>query len=164
MSKDRALRETSPVVKPVRGFPTLQFLATLLPDSELLLRSRSSTFEKGSFTNTALTPRETLGELLRSKGYQLCDGGRGMLFSSIHGVPMHSDDGHSVLWVLKTPRGVEGPQLLVEGEERMLYPGDVLLFNSRKRHGVIAYSPGTWTVFSCYVKKVTSKRKGLQNA
>lgn len=139
-------------------YPMLELVGRLTPDAELLSRALRPEFPVGDFNQPAPYPA-ALGAVLAERGYQFADyGGQGMLFGSMAGVTMHSDEMPSVLWVLggQINPDMTSHQLLVGSKTHTLSAGDVILFDARKRHGVIAADPGRWVIFSAYVRR---KRK-----
>ncbi|MBC8741677.1 hypothetical protein F6X40_34515 [Paraburkholderia sp. UCT31] len=135
--------------------PSLAELGWLAPDAALVRRAGNPRFAKGRFDNFVAVPGE-LEEFLATSGYQISDD-RSILFAASLGVPMHADDDWSVLWTQETPNRSYAVQFIVGGADVFLYPGQVLLFNARVRHGVIAAAPGRWSVFSANVRPLAKK-------
>ena len=139
--------------------PPIKAIGTLTPAPSLLATILSPNFRLGDFTEVAQAPVE-LRNFLATKGFKLreqdeADGG--LLFASVYGVSMHTDDHYSALWVLAASSNPEEPtQLIVGGEHVQLNAGDVLLFDSTTPHGVISCAPGVWAVFSAYVEELVA--------
>ncbi len=142
-------------------YPVLESIGALAPDERLLQGLSAPGFEVGSFCNGADAPQALLARLAE-RGYESDDHdhGRGMLFASEHGVCMHLDEKPAVLWALSGPQmaAPEGLQFLVGNKRHFLREGDVLLFDSRREHGVISTEAGLWAVFSMYVRRMRPPR------
>lgn len=136
------------------SFPMLELLGHLAPDPELLSSVLQPSFQLGDFCQSAPYPT-ALAALLAECGYEFADHGCGMLFASNAGVTLHVDEQPSVLWVLGGQINPDqtSHQLLVGSKDHTLEAGQVVLFDARKRHGVIAGEPGLWAIFSAYVRR-----------
>ena len=133
----------------------IKHIGELTPEPLLLAKILDASFRPGDFTNVAQAP-DNLKRLLAEQGYDIAthDDIGGMLFASNVGVPVHSDDQLSALWVLVEPDVPEHPtQIIVGGEVKDLSRNDVFIFDASVPHGVIASTTGLWAVFSTYVVK-----------
>jgi hypothetical protein len=146
-------------------FPILEHLGELAPAKALTDRAFDTNFNLDCFSESAIYPKEFI-EFLDGHGYEPDDyGSTGMLFASTFGVGMHCDEFPAALWVLggeiSTVR--ETHTLVVGGKHLALKPGSIILFDSRKKHGVIAGTPGRWAVFSTYVRRKKAKNSAACN-
>jgi hypothetical protein len=132
-------------------------LGKLKPEPLLLAQILDSRFEVGNFTNFAKAP-DTLKALLAEHGFEIDahdEKNGGLLFAHTMGVPMHTDEKTSALWVLTTPEVPECPNQFIVGADVVnLVRDEVHFFDATVPHGVIASAPGLWAVFSIYVRKL----------
>ena len=140
-------------------YPLIELIGTLDPELALLGRALTADFQVGEFTCGTPYP-ESLGVALGAAGLEFDDHGMGMLFASNHGVSLHTDEHPAVLWVLggSINQDQTTHQLLVGNKSHTLGIGQVLLFDARKLHGVIAAATGLWVVFSSYVRRTPAAR------
>jgi hypothetical protein len=134
-----------------------RYLGKLKPEPLLLAQILDSRFEVGTFTNFAKAP-DNFKTLLAEQGYKIDAGDKkngGLLFAHTMGVPMHTDEKTSALWVLTTPEVQEYPNQFIVGNDVVnLVREEVHFFDATVPHGVIASAPGLWAVFSIYVRKL----------
>lgn len=126
------------------------------PPESLLQAASSADFKLGLFTNGYAHPKELI-DCLESYGLEPDeDGALGMLFASLYGVTMHSDELPAILWVVGGSIDYElrTHEFIVDGEREFLEPGYVYLFDARMDHGVISSVEGLWCVFSTYIKLI----------
>ncbi|HDR9105968.1 TPA: hypothetical protein QDB04_002824 [Burkholderia vietnamiensis] len=145
-----------PVDGQVADGPELAVLGVLAPCPELLARVRSPEFALGDFNSTAKAPPAFAAYLARH-GYQMQAIDRdcgGLLFAHTAGVPIHTDECYSAMWVLEATDAPEDrTQVIVGGQYASLSAGDVVLFDARLPHGVIASNAERWAVLSVYIEK-----------
>lgn len=136
--------------------PQLAVLGALTPCPELLARVRRPEFALGDFNSTAKAPLAFVAYLAQH-GYQLRAIDRdcgGLLFAHTAGVPIHTDECYSAMWVLEaTDVPEDWTQVIVGGQYASLRAGDVVLFDARLPHGVIASNAERWAVLSVYIEK-----------
>ncbi|MBC8737225.1 cupin domain-containing protein [Paraburkholderia sp. UCT31] len=136
------------------GDALVRQIGRLAPDTSLLVRALGARFELNSFENGVEPPTAFVG-FLREAGYEIDNREPCLLFASLHGVGMHTDEQLTALWTLAAPVSDDGNiELVVGGEYQRLRAGEVLLFDASKPHGAIAGVPGLWCVLSVYVKPV----------
>jgi hypothetical protein len=139
--------------------PHIRPIGKLTPEPLLLAQILDARFAMNAFTNSARAP-DSLKALLAREGYELDDEDEthgGILFASTVGVPMHTDEKLSALWVLAASDIADFPsQFVVGGEYVDLQRNDVLIFDATVPHGLIASSAGLWAVFSIYVREATA--------
>lgn len=141
-----------------RTFPTIERIGNLPPYGPMLARAMAPEFPLRCFCQSAECP-SGLKAMIEAQGFEGDESfGGGMLFASDAGVTLHADEKPSVLWVLgglssSDPGAAPTHELIVGAKSLMISAGDVVLFDARKRHGVIAAEIGRWAVFSCYVRR-----------
>ena len=145
-------------------YPVLEKLGHLPPEEALAKGWRAEGFELGSFANGASYPKPLL-EFLIQTPYEPHDfGNMGLLFANNAGVSLHVDEYPSVLWVLAGDMDNGSHTLIVGRTDVQLAVGDVYLFDSRKRHGVIACNTDVWCIFSTYVRRRRVNRKSFRQS
>lgn len=148
---------STPESPPAYSYPELCKVGALEPEGAMLQRVLSPDFDLGNFTQGDDIPA-ALRKLLADNGFEPDDhADMGMLFACLHGVTMHEDEKPSALWVLAAQGerfGHPAQELICGNSCRTLETGDVLLFDARKRHGVIASVPGLWAVYSVYIRRI----------
>lgn len=136
-------------------YPVLQKLDELVPPDHLLASVLRPDFRFDDFNGSYDAPQD-LVDLLKDKGFVIDDlAERGLLFASVQGVPLHTDERPSALWVLSAtaqPENNTGVDLVCGGQSLRMVSNEVVLFDARLKHGVIASVPGVWAVFSVYVR------------
>lgn len=156
--KNKATPETYAPVE----YPVIANLGHIQPSATLLAEVLSPNFNFDDFCQGASIPAD-FAAFLQEEGYEVDEHtSRGMLFASMRGVSMHTDEKPIALWVLcaksESP-GHAAVELVCGVQSHELHAGEVLIFDARKRHGVIATVPGIWAVLSVYIRRIGEVQK-----
>jgi hypothetical protein len=141
-------------VRTSAAYPVLERIGTLPFDAAVAGQVLAPTFSIGGVTNSIEVPK-ALADLLVRHGWSIRDeDGTCMLFASTAGVPLHVDEHPSALWVVGGHMNIyEKSHMFVVGDHTHdLQVGDVLVFDARMRHGLIAATNNLWAVASVYIE------------
>jgi hypothetical protein len=139
----------------------MKIIGNLEPNTHLLARVAREGCALNDFWTQADVPSE-LFILLTQQGYKPTER-TGMLFAHNASVGAHTDDELTACWFLSgcDVQYCNGPahELFVAGKFLKVGDGDVVLFDARKTHGLLACTTNLWSCFSIYVKKIKGKVK-----
>lgn len=112
------------------------------------------------FTESIEAPLRYL-EFLKANGYKAANGLSSLLYSGGGNVAFHEDPfGYTAMWVLAAPlcNREENNPFFISDKSIEIFSGDVIVFDSTKRHAVLANSGQIYILLCLDVIKIRKKK------